>query len=770
MKKLLTVIFTIVMLFAFSVSAYASTGSNGWNGGEKINFNPLNYNTVYSPSDGSKDLVNKYGLIWYENPTRYVLRGEAMLVELRTIQASLERRDCKLLSANGETLSNFYDKDTLVPSAQEEAKILKAIGMLTNSYSYMNMDSYVTRGEVAKYITITNQNVLSIPTRRTDMPFTDISYDSNKDYITYAYKIGVMDGITSVNFNPNSYITLEQMLDTLDNEVGYYGITSQDVATAMNETFKVTFNLDLKKIVAENTSYTLKKYDTAKINVNLYPFTDKELEFTVYDTSVCSITSSSQYSDYVVVKGLKEGSTYIKINYKDEPNVFTVVPIYVTTNEVAVTGITINSSLGINVNDNYYLTTNVYPYNATDKTVRYYSSNSDIAAVNSYGKVTGIRKGTAIITAETSNGYRAYCTITVSDPYSTVISATGINVSSNKVSLEVGNSYYITATVLPYDATNKSVVYFSDNSNIASVNSYGQITAVSQGTTIITAQTYNGYKAYCIVTVNNSVVVPTGITINSSLRLDVGNSYYLATNVTPYNATNKSVWYYSSDTSVATVDSSGKVTAISPGTATITAQTYNGFTDTCTITVSPNFVTVSGVTIESSVTLNAGNEYYLNASVSPINATYKTVTFSSNNSSVASVDSTGKVTAISKGTAVITVNTYNGYQASCVVTVNDSSINQNNKRSYMYVNGYEESSYYNAFNNESMTFIVSTNYSINSINLSNDNCYISQGTTSNDKGWQFTVQAKTMSQNSETLLTVTLSNGQQLTVRICIYP
>ena len=688
MKKFLTLILALVISVVFTVPAFASSFLNGWNGGEKLNFSPVVNQNAYTASYWSQDLVNKYGLTWYESPTRFTLKGEVMLLQLRTIQAALRRQGYPELNANGQTLTNFIDTDSLVYSAQEEAKILKSIGILpADNNLYMNMDYYSTRAEVAKMITAANQSVLGISAVRIDNAFTDTTNHWAKGYISYAYQIGVMDGVNSSMFYPDNAVSIEQLLDIMDNEVGHYGITTQDVATAMNETFKVTCNLNSTKISPEYTSYNVKTYDYTQIKVNTYPYTSRDLEFTSYDASICQITSISQYYDTVTVRGLKTGSTYIKVNLKDEPSCYAFIPVYVTDNQIPVTGITVDSNLTLEVGTRSYVTTSVFPYNATNKAVQYYSSDSNIASVNSSGRVTGVNKGVAVITAQTNNGYRAYCTVNVTNQYYSV-PATGITVTNN-LTLEVANASYVTATVLPYSASDKTVLYYSNNNNVASVNSDGKVTGISRGVAVITAQTNNGYKAYCTVTVTDQYyfISATGITVNSNVTLEVGGRDYLTASVLPYNATDKTITYYSGDTNIVSVNGDGRVTGVNRGTTVVTAQTNNG------------------------------------------------------------------------------------YKAYCTVTVNGSNTNPtNNGRNFMYVNGYGESSYYNAFNNESMTFMVDTYLAINSVTLNNTNCYISQGVSSNANGWQFTVKSLTLSQNGETLLTVTLSNGEQLNVRICIYP
>ena len=161
----------------------------------------------------------------------------------------------------------------------------------------------------------------------------------------------------------------------------------------------------------------------------------------------------------------------------------------------------------------------------------------------------------------------------------------------------------------------------------------------------------------------------------TSLTLDVGNSDTLIAAITPDNATDKSVTWESSAPGVATVDTSGKVTAVAPGTATITATTEDGSkTATCVVTVTAATVPVTGVTLsqtQASLYYNrTPNTLTLTATVAPDNATNQAVTWTSSNPSVAKVEN-GVVTALARGTAVITATAADGSgaSASCAVTV-----------------------------------------------------------------------------------------------------
>ena len=167
-------------------------------------------------------------------------------------------------------------------------------------------------------------------------------------------------------------------------------------------------------------------------------------------------------------------------------------------------------------------------------------------------------------------------------------------------------------------------------------------------------------------------VIPVeGISLNrTSAALVEGETLTLIATVTPAEATDKTVTWSSSNAAVATVDATGKVTAVAVGTATITAQAGDFFV-ACEVTVDRKVIDVEGVELDvTSVELTRGDSLTIHATVYPADATDKTVAWSSSNEAVACVNSDGTVVALSAGTAIITA-TSNGYEASCVVVVNE---------------------------------------------------------------------------------------------------
>ena len=190
------------------------------------------------------------------------------------------------------------------------------------------------------------------------------------------------------------------------------------------------------------------------------------------------------------------------------------------------------------------------------------------------------------------------------------------------------------------------------------------MTGKKAGTVTITAKTNNGKTATCTVTV---IVEVSSISLNkASDTIKVGGTTQLTATISPSNATNKSVTWTSSDSTIAVV-TNGLVTGKKAGTVTITAKTNNGKTATCTVTV---IVEATGVSInKSSASVYEGETVQLSATISPSNVTNKTITWTSSDTSVATVSTSGLVTTKKAGTATITAKTNNGKTASCLVTV-----------------------------------------------------------------------------------------------------
>ena len=287
-----------------------------------------------------------------------------------------------------------------------------------------------------------------------------------------------------------------------------------------------------------------------------------------------------------------------------------------------------------------------------------------------------------------------------------VIPVTSVTLNKTKESLLKGNTTTLVATVNPSNATNKGVTWSSSNSSVAKVDQNGKVTAVGKGTATITVTTKDGAKkATCIITVTEeskpSIVPVQSVTLNKAKEsLLKGNTITLVATINPSNATNKGVTWSSSNSSVAKVDQNGKVTAVGKGTATITVTTKDGAKKaTCTIIVTeeskPVVIPVTSVALnKTKESLLESKTTTLTATINPSNATNKGVTWSSSNKSVATVDQSGKVTAVGKGTATITVTTKDGSKkATCTITVTELVTNTAIQGERIYGSDRYETSY-----------------------------------------------------------------------------
>lgn len=268
-----------------------------------------------------------------------------------------------------------------------------------------------------------------------------------------------------------------------------------------------------------------------------------------------------------------------------------------------------------------------------------------------------------VIASETNSTTHALpettCNVTV------VKLATSITIDNTEAVMTEGETLQLTATVLPEDATDKSVTWSSNDETVATVNDNGLVTAIAPGTATITVTTVDGtaITATCEITVRQLV---TSLTLNpTSAEMIVGETLQLSATALPENATDKSVTWQTGNDAVATVDATGKVTAVGPGTATITASTVDGtnLSASCEVTVSEPAMCPLLELNEKAVRLQPTNTCQL--AVTTVGA--GNVNWTSSDPTIASVDDNGVVTALKDGIAIITATTGNGASAWCAV-------------------------------------------------------------------------------------------------------
>lgn len=391
--------------------------------------------------------------------------------------------------------------------------------------------------------------------------------------------------------------------------------------------------------------------------------TDKSLEWSSSDPEVASIAPGAALR--AVIKPLKPGKTTITATTKDGG--FTASCEVTVKRHVS--GVSLNkASLTLYVGETESLAATVAPEDASDKSVVWSSGNSAVASVSN-GKVTANKPGSAVIKVVTNDlSKEAACTVTVKRH------AESVELSQKEIKLYLGENRSLTATVLPSDASDKNVTWSSSNPNVATVSTAGNVVSKSVGTTVITVKTADGgHQASCHVTVLEPVVYATSLTITpQALNMNIGESASLTLQMLPSNANEKLVWE-SDNESVARVVN-GDITAVGVGVAKIMVKGKNVTSNAVTVTVIDKFA-VTGVKLnESEKSIQVGDSFTLTATVLPEDARDKTVTWSSDKESVATVKD-GVVTAVSPGTAIIKVTAGAGaFSATCSVTVEERII------------------------------------------------------------------------------------------------
>lgn len=406
-----------------------------------------------------------------------------------------------------------------------------------------------------------------------------------------------------------------------------------------------------------NAQINKKGYIILKATVTPTNAANKKIIYTSNNPQVATIDENGK------VAGIEQGTAIITAKtqdggYEAKAEITVITPVTVVKLDKAKAGVTIGQSVT--------LVATIGPSDATNKNVIWKSSNTAIATVDQYGKVTGVGVGNATITVVTENGGRVTsCAVTVAPPTSSVA------IDRSTAEVDVGKIVSLIATVYPVNAVNKNVVWSSSNPSVATVDGYGKVTAVSVGSAIITVTTVDGgYKAQSEVMVINPV---TGVNISQSISyLQENGTYQFLASVIPSNATKTLIVWSSSDEKIAKVDSNGLVEAVAPGSCIIIATSEGGTKKAArVISVTSK---VQGVKVDrTSATMNKTETLQLKATVMPTSALNNHVIWTSSDTSVATVDVNGRVTALSIGTVTITATTEEGgFESRSEITVINS--------------------------------------------------------------------------------------------------
>lgn len=334
------------------------------------------------------------------------------------------------------------------------------------------------------------------------------------------------------------------------------------------------------------------RYQGGDKYIDLYAGSSQDLRAIVQPDSATYKTVTWTVSNPSPKKGDPAGN-YVSVDANGTVTAHTPIPSTATSNYATVTatagsktdrinvvvkastkltGLILNKdNLALDAGNEETLTVTLQPKNATNKKLTWTSSNPKVATVDSEGKVKAIAEGVTKITCESNDGSgkKDECQVTVSAK-----KVIGLYMDKSLVALVEGNSATAAASVYPSDATNKAVIWKSDNDTIATVTDKGVITGKKAGVTLVKAYPADGGDVYaaCVVAVTARVYV-TGITLNlPSFELLLNDTTKLKATIYPSTASQDQVTWSTSNASVCSVDKEGLLSGLKQGTAVITAK------------------------------------------------------------------------------------------------------------------------------------------------------------------------------------------------------
>lgn len=365
---------------------------------------------------------------------------------------------------------------------------------------------------------------------------------------------------------------------------------------------------------------------------------------------------------------------------KDKPSIYDAYTnlgvegeftVEVTVKQV-VTGVNLNTpSVNIYIGETTKLYANIFPHTAYDKDATWVSSDNTVATVDSNGVVTARNEGTVAITVTTKDGaFKDTTTVNVLKKKSN----NNIYLSLDSSNFYIGEEKKIAAVVSPDNSLKSKLVYSSSDTSVATISSDGVVVAKKKGVTTIKARIPEEEIATSIDVVVKDKVLERIDLSSTNLSLTVGDTYTLKSYFSPNDAISY-VTYTSNDSSIASVNSKGEVTALKEGVTTIFAKGNNNVVAKCTIVVKNGIIKASGLSASlEKNTISVGETSKVDYKIKPEEAFDKDVTFVSSNSNIATVSNTGVVTGVKPGNAIIMVTTSAGVSESLPIKVKVTDI------------------------------------------------------------------------------------------------
>ena len=416
----------------------------------------------------------------------------------------------------------------------------------------------------------------------------------------------------------------------------YNGKTKSGVITVMSAPESITLADTALKIGAE---------DSAKLSYTLNEGSAGAISFTSSDETIATVDADG------TIRALKAGSATVTTATYNGKLAFCEVAVLPAPSYVVLPYATLNLGLG----DTIQLEPEVDP--GCISSFRYSSSNTRYATVSEAGLVTAKKVGSVTITVKTYNGKSFKLKLNVKKAPSS------LKLSPSSMTLGVGESTQLGYSITSGTAT--TLRYASDDERIAAVNESGMVTGMAAGETRITATTHNGKTASCTVTV---VPAPESIALTAAELMGVGQTMQLNPTLLPEGC-HTTLRYEVVSGDAVTVDESGAVKAVQPGSATVRVSTHvEGVYADHTILVKPSPTSIS-FDVES-YTVNIDETLQLSPILKPDDC-YAELSYSIARAGFFTVDESGLVTPIMRGSTTVTVKTHNGLKATVEIRVVD---------------------------------------------------------------------------------------------------
>ena len=514
-------------------------------------------------------------------------------------------KDAKQLKATVEP-ANATNKDVVFSSSNTNVAVVSNTGLVTainNGTATITVTSKENPSIMAKCLVKVGAPVLV-----TDVTVQPAELNLKTDG-TYQLSVSVLPsnaderGVTFESSNTAvATVSASGLITAKGPGTATITVTAKD-SSGKKATCTVTVTQPVKGVTVSPSSVVIQKDNVQKLTASVVPenATNKKLIYKSSNETVAVVSNDG------IITARSEGWATITVCSEENQAIYgtcTVkvgLPVYVTKITLDTTNVTMwagaTRQLGVSIE----------PANADIKTVTYGSSNPDVATVSSNGLITAKKKGTATITvtATDGSGKSASCAVIVKQP------VTGIQITPNGFTLVKGDVKDLKANVSPADADNPDVIWTSSNTNIAAVSSKGQVTAVNEGSCVITATCKDNASISASCTIVVGTPVASVALAPNRASMNTGETILITASVLPTNASNKGIiWSWESKDGASIILTNGAVKAMKAGTVTVTAKAAdnnnNGAQATCIITISGDPIATPTPTPAPTVTATPG--------------------------------------------------------------------------------------------------------------------------------------------------------------------